>query len=227
MLSERIEFHVHTKAGSPDASLTADQLGQLASAAGIRGVLVAEHFRVWSDWEREAFFERWGVRTYRAMEATTSAGHIVVIGAREGFIPPRDGVELLKVVRREGWFSILAHPFRHYFDMMIHSSQRPAFAEGATPEQLAEAPIWELVDAIEVENAVNTDRENALALQVASITGHPVSIGADTHHDFEFGRLTLPVPAIPADERELIDLVTALKLTDLVAPLGWASEGGG
>ena len=224
-MSERIELHVHTKAGSPDASLSADQLGQLASAAGIRGVLVAEHFRVWNDWEREAFFERWGVRTYRAMEATTSVGHLVIIGAREGFVPPRDGIELLKLVRREGWFSILAHPFRHYFDTMIHQSQRPIFPVDASPQELAGASIWELVDVIEVENAVNTERENALALQVASLTGHPVSIGADTHHDFEFGRLTLPVPAVPADEKELIDLISGLRLTDLVEPLGWMAEG--
>lgn len=208
---------MHTKAGSPDASLTAAQLGQLAAEKGIRGVLVTEHFRVWTEWERKAFFERWGVRTYAAMEATTSIGHVVVIGAREGFVPPRDGVELLMQVRREGWFRILAHPFRHYFDTMIHSSQRPSFPEGATPEELAKAFIWEFVDAIEVENAVNTDRENAMALQVASITGQPVSIGADTHHDFELGRLTLPVPAIPADEHELADLIADLKLKDLAS----------
>ena len=214
-MPERLELHVHTKAGSPDASLRADELGELAANAGIRGVLVAEHFRVWSDWEREAFFERWGVRTYRAMEATTSIGHIVVIGAREGFVPPRDGIELLKLARREGWFTVLAHPFRHYFDL-IHSSQRPTFPENATPEELANVPVWEFVDAIEVENAVNTDQENAMALQVASITGHPVTIGADTHHAFEFGRLTLPVSAIPADEGELVELISSLKLKDLM-----------
>lgn len=215
-MAERLELHVHTKAGSPDASLTADQLGELAANAEIRGVLVAEHFRVWSDWEREAFFDRWGVRTYRAMEATTSIGHVVVIGAREGFVPPRDGIELLKLARREGWFTILAHPFRHYFDT-IHTSQRPTFPEGASPEELANVAIWELVDAIEVENAVNTDRENAMALQVAQITGHPVTVGADTHHSFEFGRLTLPATAIPRDEGELIELISGLRLKDLTS----------
>src|SRR5690606_27920667 len=134
-MPERLELHVHTKAGSPDASLTADQLGELAAEAGIRGVLVAEHFRVWTSWEREAFFERWGVRTYAAMEATTDIGHIVVIGAREGFVPPRSGIELLKLCQKEGWFAIIAHPFRHYFDTIHTSQQLLPVPQGATPEE--------------------------------------------------------------------------------------------
>ena len=35
-----------------------DALGERAQAAGVEGIVVAEHYRVWSDWEREAFFDR-------------------------------------------------------------------------------------------------------------------------------------------------------------------------
>ena len=55
-----LELHIHTKAGSADSSLSVDELGERAAQMETGGLLVTEHFRVWSDWEREAFYARWG-----------------------------------------------------------------------------------------------------------------------------------------------------------------------
>ena len=54
-----IELHLHTKAGSADSSITTDALGERAAEMGTGGLVVTEHFRVWSDWEREGFEARW------------------------------------------------------------------------------------------------------------------------------------------------------------------------
>lgn len=203
-----IEFHVHTKAGSADSSITADQLAEYASRDGLGAIVVAEHFRVWADWERESFFERTGTRVYRAMEATTDLGHILVIGAPAGYSPPHSAMDLLTTIRHEGWFSVLAHPFRHYFDN-IHPSYRPHFESGQSVETLSEHSIFELVDAIEVENGASTDRENAMAWDVARQLGLPMTSGSDAHSESELGRCRMQVDAIPVDEEELARLITS------------------
>lgn len=209
-----LEFHVHTKAGSADSSVSSDALAQYAVREGLGAVVVAEHFRIWADWERAAFFERTGARLYRAMEATTDAGHVIVVGPPAGFSPPRSATELLALARKEGWCSILAHPFRHYFDN-IHPSQRPHFLAGQTVEQLAANPIFGLIDAIEVENGACTDRENALACAVARHLDLPVTSGSDAHSITELGRCRLRVDAVPEDEQALATLVRSWRLDRL------------
>ncbi len=193
-----------------------DALGERAAEAGVGGIVVAEHFRVWSDWEREAFFERWGIRIYRAMEATTDIGHVIVLGAPPGVSLPSDGRAVLRQARRDGLFTILAHPFRYYFDS-VHSGSRPVFEQGATPEELAGNEIFSLVDAVEIENGGCNDRENAMAVEVAKVCGLPVTVGSDAHHVHELGRITLPVPEIPSDEREIVDLISGLTLRDVMS----------
>ena len=178
--------------------------------------MVAEHYRVWSDWEREAFFDRWGVRIYRAMEATTDIGHVIVLGAPTGMSPSSDGRALLSQARREGLFTILAHPFRYYFDS-VHSGSRPVFTQGATPEEVAGSEIFSLVDAVEIENGGCNDRENAMAAEVAKVCGLPVTIGSDAHHVHELGRITLPVLEIPEHEGEMVDLISGLTLRDVLS----------
>lgn len=79
-----LELHIHTKAGSADSSISVDALGERAAEMETGGLVVAEHFRVWSDWEREAFLARWGIRVFRAVEHTTRQGHVIVIGAEPG-----------------------------------------------------------------------------------------------------------------------------------------------
>jgi predicted metal-dependent phosphoesterase TrpH len=124
---------------------------------------------------------------------------------------------VLDMAKHDGMFAILAHPFRYYFDA-IHSGSRPVFPQGATPEDLAAHELFTLIDAIEVENGGSNDRENAMAMEVARLTGLPVTIGSDAHHVHELARITLPVPAIPADEGDLIDLFRGLTLTDVLSP---------
>ena len=194
-----IELHLHTKAGSADSSISVDALGERAAELETGGVLVTEHWRVWTEGERAMFTERWGVQTYPAIEATTDAGHFLVLGAEPGLSLPHDTSELLDFTSARQLFVVWAHPFRHYFDG-IHTSQRPPFEAGLKPEELALHPAFARVDAIEVENAGSTERENALALEVGRILGKPLTAGSDAHDLEHVGARRLPVSAVPTDE---------------------------
>src|SRR5690606_13091151 len=154
-----LELHLHTKAGSADSAISTDALGQRAQEQGTHGLVVTEHFRVWTEWEREAFEARWEIRLYPAIEVTTNRGHSIVIGAQPMERLPGNVDELLPYARERDHTTIWAHPFRHYFDQ-IHPSQRPPFAPGLTPEQLAEDPTLALADAIEAVNGGCTELEN-------------------------------------------------------------------
>ena len=204
-----LEFHIHTKAGSADSSVSVDQLGEAAASMGTGGLVVAEHFRVWTDWERTAFEARWGVRLYPAVEVTTNRGHIIVIGAEPAERLPSTVEELLPYARQQGHRTIWAHPFRHYFDR-IHGSQRPPFEPGLTPAELAEDPMLAQADAIEAVNAVCTERENELATLVGALMAKPLTIGSDAHEVGQIGAQRMEVSALPADMRELGDLLLTL-----------------
>ena len=193
-----------------------DALGERAAELETGGLLVTEHWRVWTEGERALFEDRWGVRVYPAIEATTDAGHFLVLGAEPGESLPHDTTALLDHTRARGHFVVWAHPFRHYFDP-IHTSQRPPFEAGLSPSDLAQHPAFDRVDAIEVENAGSTERENALALEVGRILGKPLTAGSDAHDLQHVGARRLLVVAAPSDLGELIDLLRELSL-DAFAP---------
>jgi predicted metal-dependent phosphoesterase TrpH len=209
-----IELHLHTKAGSADSSISVDALGQRAAELGTAGLLVTEHWRVWTPGEQSSFEERWGIRLYSAIEATTDAGHFIVVGAEPGESLPHAAPELLAHAERRGQFVVWAHPFRHYFDG-IHSSQRPPFEAGLTAQELAQHPAFARVDAIEVENAGCTERENALALEVGRLLGKPLTAGSDAHDVEHIGARRLPVAAAPSGLAELVDLLRSLTVERL------------
>lgn len=204
-----LEFHLHTKAGSADSAITTDALGARAQEQGTHGLVVTEHFRVWTDWERDGFEARWGIRLYPAIEVTTNRGHVIVIGPQTGESLPASVEELLPFARERGYTTIWAHPFRHYFDQ-IHPSQRPPFAPGLSAEQLAEDPTLALADAIEAVNGGCTELENSLAAEVGLLLGKPLTLGSDAHDVEHIGTHRIDVPALPADIGELGELVRSL-----------------
>ncbi len=206
-----IELHLHTKAGSADSSISVDALGERAAELETGGLLVTEHWRVWTEGERALFEDRWGIRVYPAIEATTDAGHFLVLGAEPGESLPHDTSALLDHTDARGHFVVWAHPFRHYFDG-VHTSQRPPFEARLSATELAEHPAFARVDAIEVENAGSTERENALALEVGRILGKPLTAGSDAHDVEHIGARRLPVAATPSNLAELIELLRELSL---------------
>ena len=201
-----LELHIHTKAGSADSSLSVDELGERAAQMETGGLLVTEHFRVWSDWEREAFYARWGIRLYRGVEHTTRQGHVVVVGAEPGVKLPDETGALIDFADERGWMTVLAHPLRFYFDK-LHPSQTPLFPQGQQADELAEHPLFQRAGAIEIRNADCTSDENDLATEVAMVLEKPFTVGSDAHSIDDLGRQRLPVPAIPSDEGELMDLL--------------------
>lgn len=180
-------MHVHTMGASSDSMLDPNRLIELAREGGLTGVNITEHDQVWEVHRRnefrqrhEDFFVNFG------MEVSTDLGHMTAIGLTEYMGGIRRAEQLRAALDAVGGFLVVCHPFRHVFDP-VTAMRKGGKPFDLTPEQAAELPVFQLVDAIEVANACNTPRENEFALEVARILGKPGTGGSDAHSESGIG----------------------------------------
>ena len=201
-----LDLHVHTKAGSADASLPVAALGEAARAAGLDGVLVAEHFRCWTDWEVASATESQGIVIIPAREWSTTLGHVLAIGLSRHEPELRDIERLRRAADEEGALLVAAHPFRHFFEAS-RQGLHPATLRTDDAEEAATLQIFRFVDAVEVANGNCTERENAFAAAVAQVLCLPATAGSDAHHAGEIGRRRMAFSSRVTSPGDLIDAI--------------------
>ncbi len=212
------DLHVHTNQGSPDSSLTPDDMVAEASRLGLSGVLVTEHMG-WPRQEFNAFASQQSLPLILTLEAYTPLGHIITLGLDHYVTGYAGGLDTVKTLRKEvdrvGGFMILAHPFRHLFENHGNYTQNILFEDWSpvptTPEEAIQHPIFELVDAIEVVNGGNLEKENRFAQAVTELFGRAGTGGSDAHSVNGMGK---GVTVFPGDIRSHQDLLEALRAGD-------------
>ncbi len=185
-----VDLHVHTTIGASDSQLHPEDLAGVAASIGLSGFTLTEHDRVW---------ERHVLERYRAahpelvavaaMEVSTDLGHILTYGLPHYVSGIRRAAELRRVADQCGAFLVAAHPFRHWYDPVMHRRAGKEPPE-MVAERLAELPVFRLVDGVEVLNGANTERENRIALEVALHLGKPGTGGSDAHSKSGIGIFT-------------------------------------
>jgi predicted metal-dependent phosphoesterase TrpH len=182
-----LDMHVHTKGASSDSMLDPDDLPEIVQSAGLTGVNITEHDKVWEPGQQSAFR---GLHpdffVNFAMEVSTDHGHMLAVGLREYVGGIRRAEKLREELDKVGGFLIVAHPFRHVFDP-VTAMRKGGKPFDLTPEQAAELPVFKIVHAIEVANASNTPQENEFAYEVAKILGIPRTGGSDAHSNTGVG----------------------------------------
>ena len=209
------DLHVHTNQGSPDSSLTPEDMVAEASRLGLSGVLVTEHMG-WPRPEFNAFASQHSLPLILTLEAYTPLGHIITLGLDHYVTGYSGGLNTIQTLRKEvdkvGGFMILAHPFRHLFENRGNYTQNVLFEDWGTvpqtPEEAILHPIFELVDAIEVVNGGNLEKENRFAQEVAGLWGRSGTGGSDAHSVNGLGK---GVTVFPGDVRTQDDLLEALR----------------
>jgi predicted metal-dependent phosphoesterase TrpH len=185
-----MDMHVHTTMGASDSQLDPDDLAGVARAIGLTGVTITEHDRVWDRHSSSRYQEKHApLFMFPAMEVSTELGHVLAYGLPEYLPGIRKAAELRRALDAVGGYMVAAHPFRHWFDPV---SFRRAGKEPPEmiPERMASLPLFGLVDAIEVLNGANTNRENRFALEVAMLLGKPGTGGSDAHSTSGIGIYT-------------------------------------
>ena len=203
-MSTIIDMHIHTTRGASDSGLAPDDLASEARRRGLTAVHISEHDRLWDRFVLEEFRkEHSDLLVCNGMEVSTDLGHILALGLREYVGGIRHAQTLREVADDQGAFLVVAHPFRHYFDPVYFRRQgKEPFT--MTPEQAAELPVFQLVDAVEVLNGANTVRENLFALRVAQAVGKPGTGGSDCHSTQGIGIYCTVFDRDPASQEELL-----------------------
>ncbi len=202
-------MHLHSRGASSDSMLDPDELPELARSNGLTGINISEHDQVWERHRQAEYRERHpGFFANFGMEVSTDLGHILAVGLEAYESGIHRAERLRAAADRVGGFLIVAHPFRHVFDpVTAMRTGGPPFA--LTPEQAAELPVFQLVDAIEIANACNTPRENYFAAEVARVLGVPGTGGSDAHSDSGIGYFATGFERAVADSAALLEELRA------------------
>jgi predicted metal-dependent phosphoesterase TrpH len=193
-----IDLHVHSFPASSCSSVTVEALIEEAQKIGLDGFCLTDHNHVWNPRAVADLREKTGFMVLRGNEITTDQGDMVVFGLDEDI----QGIITLEALRekvsRVNGFIIVAHPFRGFLTFGVGKL-------GLTPEKAMERPLWKWVDAVEVMNSKVTEKENALAAQVAAGLNRPATGGSDAHTASALGIYATRFFRNIEDEKGLID----------------------
>lgn len=196
----KIDLHCHTSALSPCSEMTPDEMMVAAIEAGLDGICLTEHNRVWSPEKADRLSQKYGLAVFRGMEVTTTGGDILVFGIEDepdGLLTPQ---KLKHMVDAANGLAIAAHPFRGFL----------LFGFGMLQMNVSDAldnPTLSQVHAVEVCNTKVTDDENNFAAQVADALDLIKVGGSDAHSVGAVGACITVLSNTVNNERELIQQI--------------------
>ena len=202
----RIDLHIHTRPRSACSAIYPSELLKEARRAGLDGLCLTEHQRLWTPQELEEISRERGLRIFQGNEITTNQGDVLVFGYEENVRGVVMIHELRKEVEKAGGLMIAAHPFRGFLLFGITQLRMDL-------EQACRRTVFQYVDAVEVLNCKVTDPENEMARQVAERLGLLGVAGSDAHRLDEIGRCITILERDVNTERELIEELRAGRFT--------------
>jgi predicted metal-dependent phosphoesterase TrpH len=201
-----LDLHVHTTVQSPCSVMSPDELMAAAKKAGLDGVCITEHNRIWKAEQAEELSHKYELAVFRGMEITTTGGDILVFGLEEepeGIVSP---ARLRKKVDAAGAVAIAAHPFRGFL----------LFGFGALDMGLDDAlvnPTFAQVHGLEICNGRVTAEENNFARRVAQAMGLLGIGGSDAHEARAVGSCVTKFDDFIEDERQLVEALLSGRFT--------------
>ena len=170
----RVEFHCHTMF-SKDSLASPRRLVETCRRKRIDRVIVTDHDTIAGGRAAQALDPE---RVIVGEEIMTTKGEILAAFVREGIPPLLSPVKTIELLRAQGAFISVSHPFDTWR------------SGGWAEHDLLD--IVPLVDAIEIYNSRCVDQDaNRLALAFARQHNLAGTVGSDAHAPLELGRSTL------------------------------------
>jgi predicted metal-dependent phosphoesterase TrpH len=182
-----IDLHCHTRPLSACSSLSIEELIDGAQRAGLDGLCLTEHDRLWPAEELRALSERHGIVLLRGMEVTTELGHVLVFGLEEAPFGLFLAETLRRAVDAADGLMALAHPAR------------------AGQPRVDSATLARLFDMVETLNGSDGPEQNRAAGSLAERCRLPGTGGSDCHSPAEIGRVATRLVMPVSSERELVE----------------------
>ncbi len=169
----KADFHVHTY-HSRDANIKPRDLVLKAKAIGMDVIAVTDHntFGGFSEVEKEAERSYKNLILFRGEEIRVKGGEIIALGINKEIPKKLNPVEACKLVRKQGGFIILPHPFDRFRKGLGNSSNE----------------ILNYLDAVEGFNSrTMLSSFNKKNVSFAEKNDIPMVAGSDAHFLEEFG----------------------------------------
>lgn len=199
-----IDLHSHTTVHSPCSIMSPDDMMVAAKGAGLDGICITEHNRIWAPDDARSLSERYGIAVFRGIEITTTGGDILVFGLEEEPDEMWTPSTLKEKVDNAGGVAVAAHPFRGFLIFGFSELQMDI-------EAAKDNPTFSQVHGLEICNSMVTDQENDMARQVADAIGLLKIGGSDAHDPQKVGTCVTVFEESIADERELVAAILSGK----------------
>jgi predicted metal-dependent phosphoesterase TrpH len=172
-----IDLHCHTRRYSWDASLSPDELIEMAKKAGLDGLCLSEHDYFWDPEDVKALAKKHDFLVLPAIEINTDGGHALCYGLTTYVYGMHRPVELAGHIQRAGGAMIGAHPYRR--QMPWHPEKPDEYQEALA--KAAQNPLYAGCDALEELNGRGTAVENAFSSRLIEYMHMPSTAGTDSH----------------------------------------------
>ena len=198
----QIDFHCHTRFGSPCSYMTPDEMVQRAVDVGLDGICITEHDIPWEKGAIEHLSDRFGILVVGGMEVSTEFGEVLVFGFDEPVFDLHDIHELRSRVNDAGGVMVAAHPFRGANGFVAWDPERGLVLK---LEEASDLPIFEVVDAVEVFNGIAPDWELDLCSTVCNRLHLRGTAGSDAHNVENVGDCVTVLHKSVASEEAFLD----------------------
>ena len=185
----RYDLHVHSTA-SPDGLVRPAGIVRAAARAGLGGVALTDHNS--TDGVREAEEEARGIEGFLVVpgiEVSSSGGHIIGLGVREGIEEGLTVEETVEAILSAGGLPVAAHPFRSFTGIGEAAVRSARF------------------EAVEVLNGRSPGRKNLRSLRLCVELGLGASAGSDCHRPHELGRCFVALECDPGGVDGLLESI--------------------
>lgn len=174
-----VDIHVHTKMGSSDSLIEAEELAGCAAQKGLGGVCITEHDCRYAQ-EVAQLARGDGVLWISGIEVRTNLGDILAFGLDGYRAQWADAEELRRAAEKTGALLVAAHPFRRDFSPVGYGGSL-FFKPTITLGEACRRPIFQLVDGMEVMNGSSTEDEVEFCFRVSERLGLLGLAGSDAH----------------------------------------------
>ena len=107
----KIDMHVHTKY-SLDGKGEPREFVEIAKLKGLSGIAITDHNEIEGALEAKEYSKDMDFLVIVGEEISTTCGHILAYNIKEKIEREREPKEIVKEIKRQGGFAVVAHPDR-------------------------------------------------------------------------------------------------------------------